>query len=152
MSVLASQITSLAIVYSTVYLGKDQRKHQSSASLAFVVRGIIHRSQVNSPHKGPVTQKMFPFDNVIMNPNVTIFYLVIAGFLHGIPLYVVSILLSYVKGRSFRWYTLLIKVVYICETSFFRFTISVGCQFVHYRHHPRTHSLKTSPARNNGCW
>ena len=41
-----------------------QRKHQSSASLAFV-RGI-HRRPVNSPHKWPVTRKMFPFDDVIM--------------------------------------------------------------------------------------
>ena len=60
----ASQITSLTIVYSTVYSGVDQRKQQSPASLAFV-RGI-HRSPVNSPHKGPVTRKMFPFDDVIM--------------------------------------------------------------------------------------
>ena len=36
MSVIASQITSLTIVYSTVYPGADQSKHQSSASLAFV--------------------------------------------------------------------------------------------------------------------
>ena len=57
MSKMASQITSLAIVYSTVYSGIDQRKHQSSTSLAFV-RGI-HRWLVNSPHKGPVTRKMF---------------------------------------------------------------------------------------------
>ena len=64
MSLMASQITSLTIVYSTVYLGADQRKHQSSASLAFV-RGI-HRGPVNSPHKWPVTRKMFPFDDVIM--------------------------------------------------------------------------------------
>ena len=60
----ASQITSLTIVYSTVYSDADQNKHQSSASLAFV-RGI-HRGPVNSPHKGPVTRKMFPFDDVIM--------------------------------------------------------------------------------------
>ena len=64
MSMVASQITSLTIVYSTVYSCADQRKHQSSASLAFV-RGI-HRWPVNSPHKGPVTRKMFPFDDVIM--------------------------------------------------------------------------------------
>ena len=44
-----TQITSLTIVYSTVYLGTDQRKHQSSASLAFV-RGI-HRWPVNSPQQ-----------------------------------------------------------------------------------------------------
>ena len=64
MSSTASQITSLTIVYSTVYSGADQRKHQSSASLAFV-RGI-HRSPVNCPHKGPVKRKMLPFDDVIM--------------------------------------------------------------------------------------
>ena len=63
-SAIASQITSLAIVYSSVYSGADQRKHQSSASQAFV-RGI-HRWSVNSPHKGPVTRKMFPFNDVIM--------------------------------------------------------------------------------------
>ena len=64
MCAMASQITSLAIVYSTVYSTADQRKHQSSASLAFV-RGIL-RWPVNSPHKRPVTRKMFPFDDVIM--------------------------------------------------------------------------------------
>ena len=64
MGAIASQITSLPIVYTTVYLGADQRKHQSSASLAFV-RGI-HRWPVNFPHKRPVTRKMFPFDDVIM--------------------------------------------------------------------------------------
>ena len=64
MGEMASQITSLTIVYSTVYSDTDQRKHQSSSSLAFV-RGI-HRGPVNSPHKWPVTRKMFPFDDVIM--------------------------------------------------------------------------------------
>ena len=64
MGEIASQITSLTIVHSAVYSGSDQSKHQSSASLAFV-RGI-HRGPVNSPHKWPVTRKMFPFDDVIM--------------------------------------------------------------------------------------
>ena len=64
MSAIASQITSLKIVYPTVYLDANPRKHQSSVSLAFV-RGI-HRSPVNSPHKGPVTRKRLPFDGVIM--------------------------------------------------------------------------------------
>ena len=36
MGTMVSQITSLTIVYSTIYWGTDQRKHQSSASLAFV--------------------------------------------------------------------------------------------------------------------
>ena len=59
MGTVASQITSLTIVYSTIYSGAGQRKHQSSASLAFV-RGI-HRRPVNSLHKWPATRKMFPF-------------------------------------------------------------------------------------------
>ena len=61
---MASQITSLIIVNSTVYSGTDERKHQSSASLAFVWG--IHGWPVNSPHKWPVKRKMFPFDDVIM--------------------------------------------------------------------------------------
>ena len=65
MTMLASQITSLTIVYSIVYSGVNQRKHQSSASLAFVRE--IHRGPVNFPHKWPVTRKMFPFDDVIMD-------------------------------------------------------------------------------------
>ena len=64
MTMLASQITSLTVIYSIVYSGVNQRKHQSSASLAFVRE--IHRGPVNFPHKWPVTRKMFPFDDVIM--------------------------------------------------------------------------------------
>ena len=48
MGVMASQITSVSIVYLSVYSGAD------------------HWWPVNSPHKGPVTRKMFPFDDVIM--------------------------------------------------------------------------------------
>ena len=65
MGAMASQITSFTIVYSTVYSDANQRKHQSSSSLVFV-RGN-HRGPLNSPHKWPVTRKMFPFDDVIMN-------------------------------------------------------------------------------------
>ena len=64
MSAMGSQITGVSIVYWTLCSGADQRKHQSSASQDFV-RGI-HRWPVNSRHKGPVTQKMLPFDDVIM--------------------------------------------------------------------------------------
>ena len=64
MSAMASQNTSLTMIYSTVYWDADQRKYQSSASPAFV-RGI-HRSPVNSPDKGPVMREVFPFDDVIM--------------------------------------------------------------------------------------
>ena len=55
MGEITSQITSLKIVYSTVYSDADERKHQSSASLAFVWG--IHRWPVNSTHKWPVTRK-----------------------------------------------------------------------------------------------
>ena len=58
MSAMASQITSLTIVYSTVYSSADQRIYQSSASLAFV------------RHKGPVTREMFQYDDVIMKNRV----------------------------------------------------------------------------------
>ena len=61
---MASQITNVSIVCSIVCSGTGQRKHQSSASLAIV--GGIHRSPADFPQKGPVTRKMFPFDNVIM--------------------------------------------------------------------------------------
>ena len=57
MSSVASQITSVSFVCSSACSGADQRKHQSSASLAFV-RGI-HRWPVNSPNKGPVTRTNF---------------------------------------------------------------------------------------------
>ena len=65
MGTIAPQITSLAIVYSTVYSGTDQGKHQSSASLAFVWG--IHRGPVNSPRKWPVTRQIFSFDDVIID-------------------------------------------------------------------------------------
>ena len=70
MGTITSEITSLAIVYSTVYSDAGQRKHQSSALLVFV-RGI-HRGPVNSPHKWPVTRKMFSFDDVIMVAQLTV--------------------------------------------------------------------------------
>ena len=59
MGPMASQITSLTIVYSAVYSGADQRKYQSSVSLAFVRE--IHRRPVAS------NVEMFPFDDVIMD-------------------------------------------------------------------------------------
>ena len=61
---MISQINGVSIICSTVCSGANQRKHQSSAPLAFV-RGI-HWSTVSSPPKGPVTRIMFPFDDVIM--------------------------------------------------------------------------------------
>ena len=65
---MAPEITRLTIVYLAVYSGTNQRKHQTSVSVAFV-RGI-QRWPVNSPHKGPVTQIMFPFDDVSCPQNL----------------------------------------------------------------------------------
>ena len=65
MRVMASQITGVSIVCSTVGSNLVPRKHHFSPSLSYV-RGI-HRSPVNSPHKRPVSRKMFPFDDVIIN-------------------------------------------------------------------------------------
>ena len=64
MGAMVSHITSLTIVYLSVYSGADQRKHQSSASLAF--DWGIHRWPVNSPYKWPVTRKIIPIDDAIM--------------------------------------------------------------------------------------
>ena len=64
MNWMASQITGGSTVCSNFCSGVDQRKHQSSASLVFVME--IHRWPVNSPRKGPITRKMFPFPGVIM--------------------------------------------------------------------------------------
>ena len=65
MTAMASQITDFCIICSTVCWGADHWDHQISASLAFV-RGI-HQLLVDSPHKGPVMQKKFPFDDIIMD-------------------------------------------------------------------------------------
>ena len=60
-STMASQITSLTIVYSTIY-----SRCRSKKTPKLRVTGLCGRWPVNSPHKGPVTWKMFPFDDVIM--------------------------------------------------------------------------------------
>ena len=57
MTTMASQITSLAVVYSSVHLDADQRKHQSSASLAFVWG--IHRDRWIPRTKGQFRGKCF---------------------------------------------------------------------------------------------
>ena len=61
---MASQITGVSIVCSTICSGAD-KKHQSFSALAVVRK--IHQWPLDSPYKGPVTRKMFSFDDVIMN-------------------------------------------------------------------------------------
>ena len=65
MSAMASQITGVSIVYSTICSGADKKNIKAPCHWPLWGRGI-HRWPVNSPHKGPVTRKMFPFDDVIM--------------------------------------------------------------------------------------
>ena len=105
MSAMASQITGVSVVCPTVGSVADHRKHQSSASLAFV-QGI-HRWPVNSPHKRPVTRKMFPFDDVIMNCHI---YPIWAGTSNYTPQYLRNIITC-----SYPWYLLLAqKSSYVC--------------------------------------
>ena len=66
MDSMTSQITSITIVYSAVYSGADQRKHQSSAPLAFVLPSKFH-AQIAS------NAEMFPFDDVIMEYKVSMY-------------------------------------------------------------------------------
>ena len=58
MGTMASQIPSLTIVYSTIYSGADQRKHQSSASLAFV-RGIYRSQGEFHAQMGSIAESIF---------------------------------------------------------------------------------------------
>ena len=62
MSAVTFQITDVSVVCSTVCSGADQRK------LAFVRE--IDRWPSDSPHKGPVTRKIFPFGDLIMKAPV----------------------------------------------------------------------------------
>ena len=84
MGVMASPITRVSIAYSNVCSSTDQRKHQSSASLAYVMG--IHRGLMNSPHKKSETRKMSPLDDVIMSKSMIhigrqpIRFFVIGGF------------------------------------------------------------------------
>ena len=100
MCVMASQIS---IVYSKICSGTDQRKHQSSASLAYV-RGI-HRGPLNSPHKGPVTRKLFPFDDVITNTGAINIDNISAIWRRCLPtnIAVVHIGHSFQESRPVRW-------------------------------------------------
>ena len=113
MRAMASQITSLPIVYSTVYSSVDQRKQKSSALLAFV-RGI-HRWPVNSPHKRPVTRKRFPFDDVIMSIVIQIWWkfystliqLVMKWSLWNFENVMLAVLSCHVQNFVAIWYTIM---------------------------------------------
>ena len=72
------------------------KKYQCSASLAFVWR--IHWWPVNSPHKWPVTWKIFPFDDVIMWMNN---YIALRGCIYlSMPLFQCWLLLKQCKNAE----------------------------------------------------
>ena len=65
MGAMASHTTGVSIIYSIIFSGVDQRKYQTSASLAYVRE--THWWPTEFPQKGLATQKMLPFDDVIMS-------------------------------------------------------------------------------------
>ena len=77
MSAMASQITSLAIVYSAVY---SRRRSNKTSKLC--VTG--HRWPVNSPHKGPITRNMLPFDGVTMGEKHFLHESILNNIIHAV--------------------------------------------------------------------
>ena len=71
MGAMASQITSFTIVYSIVYSGADQRNIK--ASRHWPLCGQFTGDRRNPPHEWPVTRKMFPLDDVIMDAFMLLF-------------------------------------------------------------------------------
>ena len=70
---MAYQITSLTVVYSTVYSDADRRKHQSSASLAlcgeFTGTGEFPAQRVSYAEKFSIWWR-HPFDDLILDSSV----------------------------------------------------------------------------------
>ena len=88
MGAIKSQITSLTIVYSTVYSDAYQRKHQISASLAFV-RGITVTGEFLAQ-----MARMVPFDDVIVDASHSKMYVLAEYIMALMPCYVLGTLLS----------------------------------------------------------
>ena len=142
MSAMAFQITSLAIVYTSVYSGADQTKHQSSASLAFV-KGI-HRWPVNSPHKWPVMRKMFSFHDVIIicqcmdcfHTKLPIILLIPPNF--SVRIWIVLSKYQYLAMHTFRWQKSELRFQFILLTANI-------CARLHM---PHTHSIYSHQHKN----
>ena len=103
MGTMASQSTSRTIFCSAVYSRADQRKHQSSASLVFVWG--IHRWPVNSPHKGPVTRKMFHLmpSSCCLDVKLTTVRYICGGFFVGQMLNECSLVTIIYLSRIITW-------------------------------------------------
>ena len=136
MDTMASQITSLRIVYSAVYSGTYQGKYQSSASGASV-RGT-HRGPVNSPHKVPVTRKILPFDDVIMLKmwNPVLVYSMISHVFRWKPIWHPAPLSMCpstsdmaVSGRYAKFPKTIYLIVYYVSCTFSRKLYPSGCEW-----------------------
>ena len=92
MSAMASQITGVSIVCSTVSSRADHRNIK--AVHHWPLRGI-HQTQVNSPHKGPVKRKMFPFDDVIMGSLLQLMVTDVIVIMLGHSIYATWVLIQY---------------------------------------------------------
>ena len=107
MSAMMSKITSLTIVYSIVYSSRDQRKHQSSPSLAFV--RWIHRW----PAQMASTRKMFPFVDVIMGiTNTEATTNIVCAYFKGF-----TVSLDNINEIALLWYAKIIDVYHICDNT-----------------------------------
>ena len=108
MSPMASQITAVSIVCQAVCSGADQRKHQSYASLTFVMG--FHLWPVNSPHKGPETRKMYPSYDAIMIAKIDMNTYCLRSVAHSSGLGTISVLISFILHQ---WYKSVKGCIYI---------------------------------------
>ena len=104
MTTMASQITSLTVVYSTVYSDADQRKHQSSASLAFVWG--IHRDRWIPRTNGQQRGKCFH----LMTSSWSVF-----------------------RGLSYRFQTNNFVCVFVCVCMMQNICKCIPCIFIKYK-------------------
>ena len=94
-------------------IGRRSKKHQSSASLVFV-RGI-HCWPVNSPHKGPLTRKMFLFDVVVMHIQVFGFSIAIK-YLITIDMLAINICIG-TRSMQMMYMTIFDYLIFACYTA-----------------------------------
>ena len=101
MSAIASQITSVSIVYLALCSGEDQRKQQSCASLAFVMGN--HRWPLNFPHKGPLTRKIFAFDDItIQNKKGVNYWICCSSLMWGNTKHIVHLAILVVSSTTMK--------------------------------------------------
>ena len=151
MSAMSSQITNRTSVYSAVYSRLDERKHQSSAPLAFLWG--IHQSPVNSPHKWPVSRKMFSFDDVIMQSRSYPFWILLFTHTRSYQIYWYEIgNVHYAPQGCFpRLHSLWQRMMLIiCRWISIKFQICVKTFYTWYMHHYNNNSLLWAVVNRGG--